>query len=437
MKRTFRILAQSFRAIGRNKGRSFLTMLGIIIGIASVIALVAIGNGASNRITGRISSLGTNVITVRSGAAPTGANADGVFGAGLGGGGQKVVRMDGGEGPSAKSIKATLTTDDLKTIKDNASAWNLTSVAGYTSSNSELTLHDKDSSGNNQTVRMAISGTEPSYFDIQSLTFAKGKTFTSSDVTSANKVIVLGSQAATDLFGTDNPIGQTVKLENDTYTVVGVLNSKEESGFNNANRQLYIPYTSAQSTYSLTNLSTIYAKASSDGVVASAKTDITNKLLSAHGKTDKTADFSVSTPDDLLNTVKQSTSVFTTLLAGIASISLVVGGIGIMNIMLVAVSERTREIGLRKALGARTRDVMLQFVFESVLLCLAGGLIGIAVGALTAANAGRFLSDITPSVSMSSVLLAVGVSTLVGLVFGIYPAAKAARLNPIDALRYE
>ena len=434
MKRTFRILAQSFRAIGRNKGRSFLTMLGIIIGIASVIALVAIGNGASNRITGRISSLGTNIITVRSGAAPTGATSNGVFGAGLGGGGQKIVRMDGG-GP--KTVQATLTTDDLKAIKDNASAWSLTSVAGYTSSNSELTLHDKDSSGNAQTARMAISGTEPSYFDIQSLTFAKGKAFTSSDVTSANKVIVLGSQAATDLFGTDSPIGQTVKLENDTYTVVGVLSSKEESGFDNANRQLYIPYTSAQSTFSLTNLSAIYAKASSDSAVANAKTNITNKLLGTHGKTDKTADFSVSTPDDLLNTVKQSTSVFTTLLAGIASISLVVGGIGIMNIMLVAVSERTREIGLRKAIGARTRDIMLQFVFESVLLCLAGGLIGIAVGALTAANAGRFLNDITPSVSMSSVILAVGVSTLVGLVFGIYPAAKAARLNPIDALRYE
>lgn len=436
MKRTLRILTQSFQAIGRNKGRSFLTMLGIIIGIASVIALVAIGNGASNRITSRINSLGTNVITIRSGAAPTGATAGGVFGAGLGGGGQRIARMDGG-GPNSKDVQATLTTDDLKTIKDNSNAWSLTDAAGYTSSNSELTLHDKDSSGNSQTARMAISGTEPSYFDIQSLTFASGKSFTNSDVSDSAKVTVLGSQVATDLFGTDDPIGQTIKLESDTYTVVGILSSKEESGFNNANRQVYIPSTSAQATFNLTNLSAIYAKASSESIIADAKTDITNKLLSLHDKTTKTADFSVSTPDDLLSTVKQSTSVFTTLLAGIASISLVVGGIGIMNIMLVAVSERTREIGLRKAVGARTRDVMLQFVFESVLLCLAGGLIGIAVGALTAANLSRVLNGITPSVSMSSVILAVGVSTLVGLIFGIYPAAKAARLNPIDALRYE
>jgi len=436
MKRTFRIFAQSLRAIGRNKGRSFLTMLGIIIGIASVIALVAIGNGASNSITGRLTSLGTNIITIRSGAAPTGANSGGVFGAGLGGGGQKMVRIDNGNG-GPKTVEATLTADDLKAVKDNAKSWNLTNVAGYTSSNSELTLHDKDSSGNAQTARMAVSGTEPSYFDIQSLTFASGKSFTDADVTSSNKVAVLGSQAATDLFGTDNPIGQTIKLEDDTYTIVGVLTSKEESGFNNANRQVYVPYTSAQSTYSLANLSTIYAKATDEKSIATSKTDINNKLLSLHGKTDKTADFSISTPDDLLNTVKQSTSVFTTLLAGVASISLVVGGIGIMNIMLVAVSERTREIGLRKALGARTRDILQQFVFESVLLCLAGGLIGIAVGALTAANLSRFLSGITPVVSMDSVILAVGVSTLVGLVFGIYPAAKAARLNPIDALRYE
>jgi putative ABC transport system permease protein len=436
MKRSLRILAQSFRAIGRNKGRSFLTMLGIIIGIASVIALVAVGNGASNSVTGRISSLGTNIITVRSGAAPQGGNSGGVLGAGLGGGGQRMVRIENG-GPNAKGVEATLTAADLKDIKDNAKSWNIASVAAYTSSNSEVTLGSKDSSGNEQTVRMAVSGTEPSYFDIQSLTLAKGKAFTDSDVTNASKVVVLGNQAASDIFGTDDPMGKAIKLEDDAYTVVGVLNSKEESGFNNANRQIYIPVSSAQATYSLTNYSTVYAKATSDSAVESAKNAINAKLLGNHSKTDKTADFSISTPQDLLNTIKQSTSVFTTLLAGIASISLVVGGIGIMNIMLVAVSERTREIGLRKALGARTRDVLQQFVFESVLLCLAGGLIGIAIGALTAANLSRVLTGITPVVSMDSVLLAVGVSTLVGLVFGIYPAAKAAQLNPIDALRYE
>lgn len=437
MKRTFRIFGQSVRAIGRNKGRSFLTMLGIIIGIASVIALVAVGNGASNNVTGRISSLGTSVITVRSGAAPTSANAGGgVLSSGLGGAAPRMeIRTEGGGGGQRQ--QATLTADDLKAIKDNASSYKLSSVAGYTSGNSELTLKDKDSNGKDQTQRYSVSGTEPSYFDIQSLSFASGKTFTDSDVSKSNKVAVLGSQTATDLFGTDSPIGKTIKLEDDTYTIVGVLNSKEESGFNNANRQIYIPYTSALTTYDTTNLSAIYAKATSDKDVETAKDAINAKLLSLHGKTDKTADFSISTPEDLLNTIKQSSSVFTTLLAGIASISLVVGGIGIMNIMLVAVSERTREIGLRKALGARTRDILQQFVFESVLLCLAGGLIGIAIGALTAANLSRVLTGITPVVTLDSILLAVGVSTIVGLVFGIYPAAKAARLNPIDALRYE
>ncbi len=394
MKRTMRIFGQALRAIGRNKGRSFLTMLGIIIGIASVIALVAVGNGASNRITGRIASLGTNVITVRSGAAPSGANAPGGggLGASLGGGAPRAMRLgDGGTGGFQRQ-QATLTTDDLKALKDSSTGYNLAAVAGYVSSSSELALHDT-ANGAAQTQRYTISGTEPAYLTIQGLTVASGKGFTDSDVNTTAKVAVLGSNAATDLFGSINPIGQTIKLEDDTYTVVGVLSAKEESGFNNANRQIYVPFTSAQATYTITNLSAIYARATSDAAVANAKTSITNKLLALHGKTAQTADFSVSTPEDLLNTVKQSAQV--------------------------------------------TGDILQQFMFESILLCVIGGLLGIAVGALAAANLGRVLSGITPVVSVSSIVLAVAVSTTVGLVFGIYPAAKAAHLNPIDALRYE
>lgn len=434
MKRSYRILGQAFRAIGRNKGRSFLTMLGIIIGIASVIALVAVGNGASNAVAGKISSLGTDIITIRSGAAPTSTSAAGSEG--LGGAihdkGPQVVRMDSSR---PKGTESTLTDADLQAIKDNASSWGLSSVAAHSNNMSNIALTDKD--GKNITVHMAVSGTEPSYFNMYDLSANKGKLFSGDDVTNKNKVAVLGKDAATDLFDTQDPIGKTIKLEDEDYTVIGVLNSKDQTNVANANRQIYIPVSSALLTYDQTKYATIYVQAADEDQVSNAKAAINKKLLELHGQDSRTANFTIHTPQDLLNTAKQSTSIFTTLLAGIAGISLVVGGIGIMNIMLVAVGERTREIGLRKALGARTGDILLQFMFEAVLLCLTGGLIGIALGALTAANLSQILTGIVPVVSIESVILAVAVSTAVGLVFGIYPAAKAARLNPIDALRYE
>jgi putative ABC transport system permease protein len=433
--KALRIARQSFRSIGRNKGRSFLTMLGIIIGIASVISLVAIGNGAKGGITKRISQLGTNVITVRSGAAAG-------FGAGAGAG-VRVPGAGGGPGGGARpsgggeSRQATLTTVDLAKLNDNAESFNLSKVSGYTSDTATLNLIQKDSQGNVQQKDYSISGTDGNYFDIQQLSVANGRSLTKADVDGRAKVVVLGDTAKKELLGDSDAIGKTVTFENQTYTVIGVLTAKTESGFNNPNAQLYIPFTSLQDTFAKTNLNTIYATASSDDKVADAKTSITNALLLTHTKTTDSADFNVTTAQDLLNTANQTTSVFTTLLGGIAGISLVVGGIGIMNIMLVAVTERTREIGLRKAVGAHTSDILWQFLLESVILCVAGGIIGILIGAGTAPFLGQLFRNITPEVTSGSVILAVSVSTLVGLVFGIYPAAKAARLDPIEALRYE
>lgn len=439
--KTFRIVRQSIRAIGRNKGRSFLTMLGIIIGITSVITLIALGNGAQSGITNRISQLGTTTLTIRSGAG---------FGPGGFGGnrGQDQAGPPGGGGGIRVSRAPTLTPADLQALKDGKTSYNLTAVAATISDTSTFTLNSKNSSGQAQQQDYNVTGTEPDYFKIQDLTLGSGRLFTGAEVTAKAKVAIIGPNIANDLFGTDNPIGKTIVIEKDTYTIIGETATKTESGFNNPNNQLYIPYTSHQITYAATdtNLSTIYAEVNTDANVNAAETAITAKLQALHGKTDQTRDFNISSPQDLLKTASQATDTFRVLLVGIAAISLVVGGIGIMNIMLVAVTERTREIGLRKAVGARTGHILLQFMIEAILLCVVGGIIGVAIsfGLTHAMSNGIRLGGrgfgggtIKPVITASSILLAVAVSSVIGLIFGIYPAAKAARLNPIDALRYE
>ncbi len=419
------IIKQSFKAIFANKGRSFLTTLGIVIGIGSVIALMALGAGVKTTISSRISTLGTKNLIIRSG----GGLSQNAASAHMGGG------ASGAPGPTAQEgigggSTSTLTTADLATVRDKKKNPYVKMAVGTVSGSAILTT----TAGDN---RFSITGTEPDHFKIQNYSIGKGAFFSQTDVDNRAKVIVLGSQAATDLFGSKAAVGRDLTISEAVYKVVGVLKKVDESGFTNPNNQAYIPYTAAFDSFQVEKFSGMTALVTDENRVNDAKASIQKTLLANHGiKDKKLADFNVNSSADLLSTVSSITGIMTSLLSGIAAISLLVGGIGIMNIMLVSVTERTREIGLRKAVGAKTGDILGQFVVEAVLLTLTGGLLGIGLGYGIATAAGKMLG-FAPAVTPNAIMLAVGVSSIVGLVFGIYPAAKAARLDPIDALRYE
>jgi putative ABC transport system permease protein len=410
---------QSLKSIMSNKGRSFLTVLGIVIGIGSVIALISLGNGVRAYITKQISSLGATTLMVTPGEGfaqgeDSASNNRGPLG---GGGGER--------GGNALGNTSSLTYDDYNSLLDKKNS-DIKSVAANVSGSAVY---------NNQ--RFGVAGVTPSLFEIRSLSIQNGRLFAENDVTNKAKVLVLGSDLANNLFGTDDPVGKIIQIQNDNYQVIGVLNKISESSFNNPNLNAYAPYSSVFGTLGTDKFNNFTIEATDQSTVDKAKTEIQNALLANHNIKDlKLADFSVTTPADLLSIVGGITGILTSLLAGIAAISLLVGGIGIMNIMLVSVTERTREIGLRKAVGAKTSDILVQFLIEAILLTIIGGVLGIGLGAALGRIAERFVG-FAPIISNNSILLAVGISTAIGLIFGIYPAARAARLNPIDALRYE
>ena len=406
------LFEETYTALSANKVRSGLTILGIVIGIASVIALTAIGQGAQNSISASINSLGSNLLMVSPGAARTIG-----FGASAGRG-------------SAKS----LTSGDETAI---ASVSNVAAVSGEYSSRYQVTV----AGANTNTT---VDGVDASYAQIRNLTLAQGSFITDSQSQSRLKVAVIGSTVASDLWGADatstNLVGQTLRINNLQFTLVGLMSTKGGQGFGSQDNEIFIPLGTAMQYFAGNGnqyLSTIDIEAATQGSMTQVQNDVTNLLLARHDISDPTkADFSIMNQQDIVSAASSVTSTFTTLLAAVAGISLLVGGIGIMNMMLTNVTERMREIGLRKAIGATKKDVNTQFLAEAIALTFVGGAVGIALGWL-AAYAVTATGIVAAQVTLSSVLLAFGVSAAIGIAFGWYPARRASELNPIDALRYE
>ncbi|MCM2338974.1 MAG: ABC transporter permease [Burkholderiales bacterium] len=402
------ILEETYSALSSNKIRSGLTMLGIVIGISSVIAMTAIGNGAQSSITDSIQSIGSNMITIRPGAQR-----------GVG------MQVSGGRG-TAKS----LTLEDSEAIKEKVSS--VKNVTAEVSGRYQVTAK-----GTN--TNTTVNGITTNYLEVRNLEIEEGSFITDQNVESGAKVAVVGPTVRDDLFGEGgNAVGQTIRINNMQFKIIGITKSKGGTGFSNLDDIIYIPISTAQRYFSGDQyVSSISVSAESAETTSAVQENITTLLLERHNITDSTlADFSTLNQADIIATASSVTSTFTTLLAAIAGISLLVGGIGIMNMMLTTVTERTREIGLRKAIGAKRKDVSRQFLLEAVMITFLGGVIGVILGWFISLLVTK-LGIITTKVSISSVFLAFGVSAIIGILFGYYPAAKAAKLNPIDALRYE
>ncbi len=404
------LLHETYSALSANKARSGLTMLGIVIGIASVIAMTAVGQGAQNSVSSSIESIGANLLMIMPGATRT-------FGG-----------PSGGRGGAQ-----TLTVADADAIASQVS--NVSQVSREVSSRKQVIYEGAN-------TNTTILGTEPDYLSVRNVAVASGDFISDENVTNADKVAVLGPTTMGDLFGTDataaDAIGQVIRINGMEYSVIGVTVAKGGSGFSNADDMIYIPYTTAQQYISGNKyLSEIDVQASSSKTSTQVQNDITTLLLANHNISDPTkADFNVLNEASIVATASSVTGTFTTLLAAVAGISLVVGGIGIMNMMLTTVTERTREIGLRKAIGAKRSDINKQFLIEAMMLTFIGGFIGIVLGCLIAFGV-TYFGILQASVSISSIILAFCVSAGIGIVFGYYPARRAAQLNPIDALRYE
>jgi putative ABC transport system permease protein len=403
------ITSEAFGTLTLNKMRTGLAILGIIIGIGSVIALVSLGQASQKAVQNQIQSLGSNLLTVSPGS----------------------QQNEGGVRQAAGSNQ-TLTYDDALAIMTSPQVTEVKNVSA------ELQRRAQVTAGRNNT-NTQIVGVIPSYAEVRKVSVSSGNFITQRDVDSMGKVAVIGPQVVIDLFGEGNiPIGQFIRISGQSFKIVGITTSKGGSGFQNQDDIVYIPLTTAQKDlFGANYVSTISVEAKSEEVMTEAQDQIGYLLLSRHHLNDPVyADFSIFSQNDILNTASSITGTFTALLSGIAAISLVVGGIGIMNIMLVTVTERTREIGLRKALGAKKKVIIYQFLIESIILTFVGGIIGMILGILTSLAISHFIG-LPFTVSLQSILLAIGVSAGIGILFGWYPARKASNLQPIEALRYE
>jgi len=400
-------LKAAIRSLSKNKMRTFLTMLGIIIGVASVIAMLAIGQGSKESIQAQISNLGTNLLTIFPSASMTGG-----------------VRMEAGS-----SVRLTL--DDYKAVADRCPAVMYSTPTVRTSG--QLIA-------GSQNWRTSVWGVYPDYFDIRNLTIQSGTIFTVAEDRSASKVCVIGQTVAKYLFGEGvDPVGKQIRINKIPFLVTGLITAKGQNAFGQDQDDIVIaPFTTVQERMlTITYINSIMVSATTEKMIPEATDEITQVLKERHrlGPSED-PDFTIRSQADIANAATATSGILTILLASIASISLLVGGIGIMNIMLVSVTERTREIGIRMGVGARGRDVLLQFLIEALMISLIGGIIGVGLGILTSeVIAGIMKWPVT--ITLQSIILSFLFSTAIGIFFGWYPARKAASLNPIDALRYE
>ncbi|QTX32454.1 ABC transporter permease [Aminithiophilus ramosus] len=403
------ILRIALRSLRVNRMRSALTMLGIVIGVAAVIAMFAIGNGANEKIGSTIASMGTNLLMVLPGSATSGG-----------------ARQGSSSVPTLTLEDAEAIGQEITTVEDVAPVLNGSAQIVFGNANWATT----------------VWGTTTSIMNVRSWTLASGRVFNDSDVRSAAKVCILGQTVAEELFGRDDPLGKTVRINKIPMTVIGLLTEKGSAAMgNDQDDVLFVPVTTAQKRLFGSRfpgkIGTIMVKAVSSETLDFTQEEVTRLLAQRHRiRSGQENDFDVRNLSEFLETAKESTRIMSLLLASVASVSLLVGGIGIMNIMLVSVTERTREIGIRRAIGAKQADILAQFLAEALLLSLAGGLVGIALGGLGSTLLSRF-AGWTTAVSSLSVGLAFGFSALIGVFFGFYPAWKASELRPIDALKYE
>ena len=399
------LIKVALKALQTNKSRSLLTALGVIIGVASVILLISVGSGLKDYITNQMQDMGSNLIMVMPGEIDLDD---------MGAEGRSINLENGAIVFSKLELDDTEEIEKILQIEDAAAMVMASSIVRYKGE-----------------VNMAsVIGTTDNYVNIRKPEFEKGSFFTESEVNSGRKVVVLGYKVAEDLFGEENPIGEKVKLGEYRYLIMGVMEEKGGQGSMSPDDKVFVPITTAQRQFDQDNISIIFAQVKSDDEVSAAVPLVEGVLR----KRLKDEDFTVLDQKEILSTVSAILNTLTAALGGIAAISLLVGGIGIMNIMLVSVTERTHEIGLRKALGATPEVILTQFLVEAVFLSIGGGIVGIIIGGGGALLLNRFMPA---TVTLWSVMLAFFVSATVGIVFGITPARRASQLSPIEALRYE